>query len=197
MDASTQAWLDQADANLATIIRRHGWAIQYVGGALCSGPRCDCVEEEGPPFAYTIGLFGLGHPELLIFGVDTGTAFGVLDDLGERVRAGEALLPGIMIEFEDWPHRVIPEFVPNPGEIVFIANAFYQRPAEASVPVLQMSYDDVEGRFPWEEGYTAPRCNPARGRSWLRGYSVRAAKREADSITTWAMDSALPLEGYR
>jgi hypothetical protein len=110
-----------------------------------------------------VGLFGLGHPELLIFGVDPGTACGVLDDLGERVRGGEPLLPGITIEFDEWPHRIIPEVVPNPGDIVFFANIFYQRPDEASVPVLQLSYDDIEGRFPWEERYMAPEMQPRPG----------------------------------
>lgn len=163
MDAATQAWLDQQDATVADIIRRHGWFIQYVGGRLCSAPGCDCSDEEGVAFAYTVGLFGLGHPELLILGVDPPTAQGVLNELGERVRAGTALLPGQPITFEQWPHRIVPEEVPNPGAIVFVANRFYQRPAEASVPVLQLSYDDTAGRFPWEDGYAAPHLQPRPG----------------------------------
>lgn len=163
MDASTRAWLDQADAAMASIIRRHGWAIQYVGVSQCGGPGCDCPAVDGPPFAYTVGLFGMGHPELLIFGVDPTTASEVLNDLGRRVRQGEALLPGIVIEFAEWPHRVIPEIVPNPGDIVFAANEFYQRPDEASVPVLQLTYDDDEGLFPWEEGCLAPEIQPRPG----------------------------------
>jgi hypothetical protein len=63
-------------------------------------------------------------------------AGGVLNALGESIRAGDQLLPSQMITFEEWPHRIIPEQVPNPGEIVFAANRFYQRPDEASVPVL-------------------------------------------------------------
>jgi len=43
--------------------------------------------------------------------------------------------------------------VPNPGEIVFTANDFYARPETASVPVLQLSYDDAFGRFPWDDGF--------------------------------------------
>lgn len=163
MDAATQAWLDQEDAMVADIIRRHGWFIQYVGGGLCSRPDCGCSEEDGPAFAYTVGLFGLGHPELLIFGTDPGTAAGVLNELGERIRAGATLLPGQLFTFEQWPHRVIPEQVPNPGDIVFAANRFYQRPDQASVPVIQLSYDDLAGRFPWESGYAAPELQPRPG----------------------------------
>ncbi len=163
MDARTQAWLDQEAANVAATIRRYGWFIQYVGGDSCSRPGCDCPESDDPPFAYTVGLFGLAHPELLILGVGPHTAAGVINTLGGRVRDGEALLPGQLITFDEWPHRIIPETVPNPGEIVLEANRYYQRPAEASVSVLQLSYDDNEGRFPWEENYATPEMQPRPG----------------------------------
>lgn len=163
MDAATQAWLDQEDARVGDVIRRHGWYIQYVGGGLCSRPGCDGGDSEGPAFAYTVGLFGLGHPELLIFGVYPEDALAVLNDLGERIMAGANLLPGQLITFDQWPHRVVAEEVPNPGDIVFTANRFYQRPDEASVPVLQLSYDDNAGRFPWEEEYSDPERQPRPG----------------------------------
>lgn len=163
MDAQTRAWLDQRAAQLTATVRRHGWFIQYVGGTACSTPKCACPAGDGPPFAYTIGMFGLGHPELLIFGVPPETAAGVLNELGERIRSGESLLPGRLITFADWPHRIIPEVVPNPGEVVFGANDFYARPDDHSVPVLQLSYDDTAGRFPWEEGYAAPEMQPRPG----------------------------------
>ena len=158
-----QAWIDQEQAHIVEMIRRTGWAIQYVGGDTCSRPGCDSPPDEQPPFAYTIGLFGLGHPELLIIGVDPATAQGVLNTLALRMRQGEVLMPGLIITFEDWPHRIIPEVVPNPGEIVLGANSFYQRPPEHSVPVLQLTYDDTEGRFPWDQGYIAPEMQPRPG----------------------------------
>ena len=80
----TQAWIDQHDANIAAMIRRYGWYIAYVGGGECSCPGCDGGEVEEAPFAYTVGLFGLAHPELLIFGVGSETASGVLNSLGDR-----------------------------------------------------------------------------------------------------------------
>ena len=158
-----QAWIDQEQAHIVEMIRRTGWAIQYVGGDTCSRPGCDSPPDEQPPFAYTIGLFGMGHPELLIIGVDPATAQGVLNTLALRMRQGEVLMPGLIITFEDWPHRIIPEVVPNPGEIVLGANSFYQRPPEHSVPVLQLTYDDTEGRFPWDQGYIAPEMQPRPG----------------------------------
>jgi len=163
MDAQTQAWADQHAAQVKATIRRHGWSIQYIGGGICSRPGCDCPADEGPSFAYTVGMFGLGHSELLIFGVDQATAASVLNELGDRIRSGEALLPNQVIEFQHWSRRVIPEEVPNPGEIVFGANDFYDRPDAASVPVLQLSYDDEEGRFPWEEEFSGAAVQPRPG----------------------------------
>ncbi len=109
-----------------------------------------------------MGLFRLAHPELLIFEVSPATATLVLNTVGKRIRAGENLLPRQMITVDGWPHRIIPEVVPNP-EIVFEANDFYERPPGHPVPVLQLSYDDPEGRFPWEAGYAAPETQPRPG----------------------------------
>ncbi|MFT4229227.1 MAG: DUF4262 domain-containing protein [Microbacterium sp.] len=83
----------------------------------------DARRDEQPPFAYAVGLFGIGHPALLIVGVDPQTASAVL---------------------------------PNLGEIAFAANRFYARTAEHSVPLLQLTYDDTQRRFPGEEGYANP-----------------------------------------
>jgi len=85
MDANLLAWFDQLNAELKATIRRRGWSIQYVGGGGCAAPECPCYEDDGPPFAYTIGLFGLGHPELLIFGVDQAAAALVLNSVADRV----------------------------------------------------------------------------------------------------------------
>ncbi len=159
----TEAWLDQQHAHIRDTIRERGWVIHYIGGSACSVPGCECGPDDQPAFAYTTGLFGLGHPELLIIGVDPNTAAGVINALGERVRSGEDLMPGELITFAEWPHRIIPEQVPNPGDIVLWANGFYQRPAEHSVPVLQLSYDDTEGRFPWNDGYAASELQPRPG----------------------------------
>jgi hypothetical protein len=165
MKIGETAWLDQHQAHLTAMVRRHGWFIQYVSGSLCAMPGCDCedTDDDKPAFAYTIGLFGLNHPELLILGVGPQTAGGVLNDLGARVKAGHALLPGSLITFKHWPHRIVPEEVPNPQEIVLGANRYYRLEEGASVPVLQLSYDDLEGRFPWQEGYSTPSLQPRPG----------------------------------
>lgn len=164
MDARTLAWIDQAKARTTEIIRNHGWVVEYIGGSACIAPGCTGEKENhAPPFAYTVGLFGLGHPELLVFGLSAGAAAGVLNLFGERIRKGENLVPGQLITLPGSHHQFMIEEVPNPGEIVFGANDFYQRPAEASVPVLQLSYDDGGGVFPWDEEYAVPESQPRPG----------------------------------
>lgn len=141
------AWLDQEHSRTARMIREHGVALTYVGGDLAA---------HQTSFAYTVGLYGIGHPELLVLGSDTGTASGLLNDVAGRVRLGESLVPGEILEFTEWPHRVLVEEVPNPGDILFAANGFYDRPDSASVPALQLTYDDRAGRFPTDKGYDIP-----------------------------------------
>ncbi|MBW9092869.1 DUF4262 domain-containing protein [Microbacterium jejuense] len=154
-DPSLLAWLDQEDKRTAQTIRAHGTSNEYVFGDM---PRRET------PFSYTIGLFGLGHPELLVFGLDPRTSGLLLNDVAARVRAGDDLVAGQLLEFAGWGHRVTVEEVPNPGEIVFAANRYYQRPAEASVPVYQLTYDDRGGLFPWDDGYdTAAWIQPRPG----------------------------------
>jgi len=76
----------------------------------------------------------MNHPELLIFGVSQETAGGVLNELGDRIRAREDLLPGQLVTFERWPHKIVPEDVPNPGEIVLSANRFYRARLKSQFP---------------------------------------------------------------
>lgn len=78
------AWLDLEDKHTADIIRRFGVYNQYVIGD---------SSRRHPSFAYTTGLFGIGHPELLIVGVDSATAHGVLNHVAGQVRDGRVSCP--------------------------------------------------------------------------------------------------------
>lgn len=141
-----QAALDQYDAWARDTVRRYGWAVRYIFGDV----------GDVPPFAYTIGLYGFDHPELVLFGADYDTSVNVLNWVGERVRAGGRIEPGELLTFDDWPHRLHVLTVPNPGEIVLSANRFYGRSRDESVPALQLVWDDRWGRFPWEPDYDPP-----------------------------------------
>lgn len=144
-DAQVTAWLDQHAQLVAEQIRVHGVHISYVFGD---------ERERQAPIAYTVGLFGIGHPEVLVVGLDSETAMSLLNDVARTVREGRQLVAGELLTFGRWSHKVVVEQSPNPGEIVFTANSHYQRPPSASVPVLQLTYDDLAGCFPWDTGYS-------------------------------------------
>lgn len=146
LDLPTRAWLDQEDRRTALIIREHRVYIQSVIG----GPAAR------PPFAYTVGLFGLAHPEMLVVGLCHHESGPILNEMAERVTAGHDFMPNETVTLKGWQHHFVVEEIPNPGEIVFAANRFYQRPDEVSVPVLQLTVPDKAGRFPWDEGYSLP-----------------------------------------
>jgi hypothetical protein len=161
MDLKTAAWLDQEDARITAMIRRYGWVITYVSPSSGDGTGPAGAGLGGPSFAYTTGLFGLGHAELLVFGVCPHVAGVVLDAVAGRVRAGENLVPGQPVEVGGCPF--IPEEVPNSGQILFDANRFYARPQRHPVPALQLSYPDDDGRYPWEPGFAEPDRQPRPG----------------------------------
>ncbi|UOY03529.1 DUF4262 domain-containing protein [Blastococcus sp. PRF04-17] len=154
-DPQTTAWLDQEDAHLARLIRTHRFAVQYV----------DAGDEPGEPaFGYTIGLFGLGHPECVVVGVGHDSAHGILGRVAADVTGGRNLLPGELLAWPEWEGRLVVEEVPNPGEILLGANRFYGRPPEYSVPAYQLTWCHADGTFPWDEDYPCgPECQPRPG----------------------------------
>ena len=143
-----RAFFDQYDAHVAQIVRTHGVFIQSVSGHV--------PVHESPCFAYTVGLHGIGHPELLVFELAQSDAARVLNALAARVRGGESLLPGRAVEVEEWPRRAVLERVPNSWEIAFQANDHYGLPPFAAVELLQVTYSDSRGCFPWDDGYDLP-----------------------------------------
>jgi hypothetical protein len=153
-DPQTVAWLDQEDARLAQVIRTHRWAVQYVGAG-------EAADEPG--FGYTVGLFGLGHPELVVVGLGYEACTGVLNRVARMVLDGRNLVPGEVLPDDDG-QGLFTEVVPNPGEILFSANRFYERPDEYSVPAFQLTWAHPGGIFPWDPRYPCgPECQPRPG----------------------------------
>ena len=154
-DAQTIAWLDQEDARLAQVVRTHRLAVQYVAAG---------EESAEPCFGYTVGLFGLGHPELVAVGLDYDATGGLLNKVAGLVVDGRDLVPGEVLHDDDGVPVITVEVVPNPGEILFSAHRFYQRPDEFSVPAFQLTWALDGGIFPWDESYPCePDCQPRPG----------------------------------
>jgi hypothetical protein len=153
-DPQTIAWLDQEDARLAQTIRAHRWAVQYVGAG---------DEPDEPPFGYTIGLYGLGHPELVAVGLAPDDVHHLLGRVAGLVAQGRDLLVGELLTWPDHESEVIVEELSNPGEVVLAANRFYARPVEYSVPAYQLTWAH-DGSFPWDGAHPCdPVCQPRPG----------------------------------
>jgi hypothetical protein len=153
-DSQITAWLDQEDAHLAQVVRSHRWAVQYVGAG---------DEDDEPAFGYTIGLFGLGHPELVVVGLGYDAAHAVLQAAAGLVAGGRDVLPGELVTWHDDRPPLFVEECPNAGDVVLGANRFYLRPAEHSVPAFQLAWQHG-GSFPWEPGHPCePGCQPRPG----------------------------------
>jgi hypothetical protein len=118
--------------------------VQYV----CAGEQAD-----EPEFGYTVGLFGLGHPELVAVGLDHQISHGLLGRIAQLVVEGRNLVPGEVFPDDAGQDILAVEVLPNPGEILFSANRFYERPDEFSVPAFQLTWADVDGIFPWDPRY--------------------------------------------
>ena len=107
------AWRDQVDARVTECVRTYGVYIQYVGGDGCAVPGCSCDDGDQPRFAYTVGMFGLNHPELVRVGLSIETSACVLNHVARRVMDGQNLIPGALLSFEDWPHSMVPRCCPT------------------------------------------------------------------------------------
>ncbi|WP_218852278.1 DUF4262 domain-containing protein [Spelaeicoccus albus] len=142
--AQLTAWHDQEDRHVSLTIRKHGCFVQSVLG-----------EATRPPFAYTVGLFGMGHPELIIFGLDHESACHTLNWFFERIRGGTNLSPGEIVKPADEAPRFLVETFPDPADFLFAANRHYRRSDDASVPAYQLTWD-VDGKFSWDPGYPYP-----------------------------------------
>jgi hypothetical protein len=157
-DPQTIAWLDQEDERLAQVIRKHRFAVQFVYPGDTPGE---------PGFGYTVGLFGLGHPELVVVGLDYALAHGVLTRITRLVIEGRNLVPGETFPDDNGRDILMVEVLPNPGEILFSANRFYERPDEFSVPAFQLTWADDRGVFPWDPDCSIGVDRQPRPGTWL------------------------------
>ncbi|WP_300018304.1 DUF4262 domain-containing protein [Pseudonocardia sp.] len=130
--------VDQYDAWQRETIRRHGWALQAVSG-----------DDESPPFVYTVGLTGFGHPELILFATSQATAATVLNDLGELVRAGHVLTPGQRVPVRSGDVHLLS--FPESADWLYVANGLYRAPGAAPVPALLVVPADELAVTPGED----------------------------------------------
>ena len=126
------------DARMQADIATYGWHVIEV-----------FEDDEGPGFAFTIGLHKrFEHPELIVFGLPLDTMHLMLNAAGEAVRAGhvftagqtsDAILNGYDCTFRPVPHRHYEAYLGS-------ARWYYEGD---DFPALQLIWPDREHHYPW------------------------------------------------
>ncbi|BBY97535.1 DUF4262 domain-containing protein [Mycolicibacterium fallax] len=131
-DGTVEDYLDY----LRGLIAGHGWAVQS-------------VESRKMPFAYTIGLHGLGLPELLITGMASDVSCIVLNSIAHMiVDDGVLLEPSMHIDYEDRFLMEVTEVEHPDVHMPFAISLYGPR-----VRALQLVWADDRGHLPWERGW--------------------------------------------
>jgi hypothetical protein len=133
---------DDIERKLVSDIEEFGWHVIKI-----------FEDDEGPAFAYSIGLFkSFSHPEIIIFGLDVHLMHRMINLIGEEVRQGRrfaegdaasGILEGYDVQFHEVARRHYHEHVGH-------ARWFYKGD---DFPVLQCLWPDKKGRFPTDPGF--------------------------------------------
>ena len=76
---------------------------------------------------------------------------------------GIELVPGkVLPEEPGVATALLVEALPNPGEVLLGANAYYRRPPQASVDAVQLTWCDSLGRWPGDAACTTPAARQPR-----------------------------------
>jgi hypothetical protein len=135
---------DDQDRKLLDDIRRHGWHILGIES-----------DDEGPGFAYSVGLYrSFDHPEILVIGLDTAVMFGIVNGIGEIVRAGSRfehldegrdVLEGFSVAFRSMESRHYKAYV---GYALWYYGGH-------DFPLLQCVWPDARHCYPWHPDFPA------------------------------------------
>lgn len=135
---------DESDRKLLEIIDEYGWHVTLVTG-----------DDEEPPFAYSTGIFQLtGKPEIIVFGLPQDVAHFVVNEYGNRAKAGEALSAGGYYEdfLEGHPITFVETTEDERDKRYTTWSSWFY--GDQPFPVLQLVYPDSQsGAFPWQPGY--------------------------------------------
>lgn len=133
---------DENEQKAIDDIREHGIHVVAVA-----------EDDEGPGFAYSIGLFeNYAHPEVIIIGLRTDLAHLLLNNMAFDIKEGKSFTAG---EFHE---GVLDDFICYFGEVpqelhreyVGWARWFYEG---NNFRLLQCVYPTVQGVFPWEKNF--------------------------------------------
>lgn len=130
------------------MIDEHGWMVQGV---------FPTAADQGPMFAYTVGLTAHGFPELAIAGLEPQTMQTLLNDVAKRVydtnrryTHGEVLDDVLGNEY-----KITIVGGPASTETIWPGSA-HGLYGQQAVRLQQLVWPDDQHRYPWNEGYSLP-----------------------------------------
>lgn len=142
---------DDLDRSVVDTVLEHGWQVMLIGDECSCGCTGGGSEEDGPKFAYTLGLgHRAAHPELVVSGLRPSVMHHLLNDVAAEVLAGRRLQPGDVLE---GLLAGVPVTVERASDLGVDNTAtwsgwFHRRQPEALVLV----WPDKRSVFPWQPG---------------------------------------------
>ncbi len=125
--------------DIRATIAAHGWIVMRID-----------ADDQGPGFAYTIGLEdSFAHPEVILVGLRMETAQVVLNNVVANIRGGATygaaeayseILKGYSVTF-----RSVPEY--QHAAYLGTALRYY---GERAFRALQLIYPNRDGLWPWD-----------------------------------------------
>lgn len=144
-DQEEQAWRED--------VEKHGWLVFDIPPDESRG------DGDGPPgFQFTVGLTLRGLPEMIVYGLPEDAGMGILNDLADRLIAGESFSDGQPIE--DLVHGDYRLQLWDATWLQDPLGAAFRLYGEENVKVRQLVIPDRQHRLPWEDEYETPHLQP-------------------------------------
>jgi hypothetical protein len=139
---STDAALTDHERDVLQRRERNGWFVNWI-----------LVDEAGPGFAYSFGLYEeFNHPEIILFGLAGDTMQALINAIGRHVKEGATFSVGDtdsnLLEGYTCAFRAV-----HPRQFRVTCTWtlwFYEH---YNFPVLQLFWPDKQNKLPWEDGF--------------------------------------------
>lgn len=130
---------DPLEQTILDNVEEYGWHINAIP-----------EDDEGPAFAYSIGMYRkLAHPEIIMIGQRIENMHGIINHIGDLIRAGQrfedgGIYPGVLEGYDVCFRLVAREHYPD---YFGYTRWFYNGD---DFPVLQCIWPSRSGLFPWD-----------------------------------------------
>jgi len=158
-------YLDEELFHMAHRIALYGFTTASVNAGSCSVPGCECPQDPGPTWTYSIGLLEHNHPEIVIVGAPAAQAYQLIDAAFEWHHCDRSLPSGRSDFISAFGTTITTVPVPDrcwiESDLMGLWHNYYRAggwPALDGVDnaVVQLVVADAAGHFPWDGAYDQP-----------------------------------------